>query len=213
MRFFASIFLPLSFALPVLSDEVLPISYPLTRYTAIWQNSPFEREVVKPVVETISSTFGRDLALEGLIQDSKKGPVAYMRNVKDNVPLVVTKSPAPNGAHPYTIVSATQAHNPAESTVIITDGKEKAEIGFVETMLTQAIAAPVRQQPRNENDPRRNAEKAAQRNPTPPRPKPPANASTSAQNNTRPQAETPALDDIDEPRRRRILLPGASRND
>ncbi|MAS92688.1 MAG: hypothetical protein CMO55_05770 [Verrucomicrobiales bacterium] len=196
--------------------SVLPVSYPVTRYTAVWENSPFEREVVKPVVETFSSTFGKDLALEGLIRDSQKGFVAYMRNLKDNQPIVVTNQPSER--HSYRILSAVQAHNPAESTVTITDGKEKAEIGYVATMLTQAIATPARRA-NNDNQERRNVPNPnANRQPVPPRPNPASKAAANTQPNAatteRPNTDLPAIDDIDdEPRRRRILLPGASRND
>ncbi|MEX2581534.1 MAG: hypothetical protein WD342_20930 [Verrucomicrobiales bacterium] len=127
-------------------DEILPVAFPVTRYTEIWEDSPFNREVVKVVEQKVISSFGQSIALEGLVSDDAVGPIAYVRDVKEDKPLVVTSQASES--HPYTIVSANQVNNPFETTVTITDGTETAEIGYAENRLTQKIeqAPPARKQ-------------------------------------------------------------------
>ncbi len=123
-------------------EAVLPTAYPVSRYSAIWENSPFNREVVKPIGQTIQSSFAQSLVLEGLINDDKRGPVAYVRDTREDLSLVITQEKSTNPSNPYTVVSASLSRRPEETKVTITDGKETAEIGFVAATLTQAIAAP-----------------------------------------------------------------------
>ena len=96
-------------------EETLPTGFPVTRYTAIWENSPFNREVVAAAAKTIESSFAQSLVLEGVINDDVKGPVAYVRDKREDKSLVITS--AKNESHPYTIVSANQSRRaPSSST-------------------------------------------------------------------------------------------------
>lgn len=136
-------------------DEILPVSFPVSRYTEIWEDSPFNREVVKVVEQKAISNFGQSIALEGLVSDDAVGPIAYVVDLKENEHLVLTSQAS--DSHPYTIVSANQVNNPLETTVTITDGTETAEIGYAESTLTQKIqqAAPVQKQKEAEAPPGR----------------------------------------------------------
>ncbi|MCB1206851.1 MAG: hypothetical protein KDN18_21525 [Verrucomicrobiae bacterium] len=196
-------------------EEILPGAYPLTRYLAIWDNSPFNREVIKPVSQTIASSFAGSLVLEGIVNDDTIGPIAYVRDVREDKPLVITKQ-ASEG-HPFTIVSANQATNPEETKVTVTDGKETGEIGFVVAKLTQAIAAPAPAPPANQNRPGQSPPGRDQKGgaggggagqlrpgiaPNTPNTSKPADVG-------KPTSVAPALDNLDsEPRRRRVPLPG-----
>ena len=122
-------------------EENLPTGFPVTRYTAIWENSPFNREVIPAAAETLESSFARAIVLEGVINDDEKGPVAYVRDTRDDKSLVITT--AKTESHPFTIVSAKQSNRPEETKITITDGKETGEIGFEAATLTQAIAQPI----------------------------------------------------------------------
>lgn len=197
------------------ADTLLPVAFPVTRYTAIWEDSPFEREVVKPVVNTVPSTFAQSLVLEGLVNDDRRGPVAYVRDNRDNLSLVVTKEPSGTASNPYTVVSAKLSRKPEESKVTITDGKETAEIGFVVASLTQAIAAPAPAPAPARQSRTEKPDKASIRPSTPPGlvapgAIPPGGAGIDAATpNDEPTSLTPALDKLDsEPRRRRVPLPG-----
>lgn len=209
-------------------EETLPTGFPVTRYTAIWENSPFNREVVAAAVKTIESSFAQSLVLEGVINDDVKGPVAYVRDKREDKSLVITS--AKTDSHPYTIVSANQSRRPEETKITITDGNETGEIGFEVAALTQAIAQPVASSPPPKkegkgNDPRSGgnlnaaqqgagqvggsggggasgARPAGQSNPQ---------IGTPAAQTGTPTSVTPALDALDsEPRRRRVPLPGAT---
>lgn len=207
-------------------DAVLPTGYPVTRYTDIWENSPFNREVVKAAAKTMESSFAGSLILEGLVTDDTLGPIAYVRDVREDKPIVITKEKTE--AHPFTIVSANQVANPEETKVTVTDGSETGEIGYVVAKLTQAIAAPAPAaptQPQNRQGqggqpPGRDGKglplpggaggggaagtsPALSRNPpgSTPVPKP--------EDAGKPTSVAPALDNMDaEPRRRRVPLPG-----
>ncbi len=213
----------LGFVVPGRAEEgVLPTAFPVSRYTEIWENSPFNREVVPAVVQTIQSSFAQSLVLEGIVSDDTRGTIAYVRDTKEDASLVITESPSET--HPYTIVSANQSNNPEETKVTLTDGTETGEIGFVVATLTQAIAQPVaaapRQPPgRDGRDPREGRDLRG--GAAPPIPTqgggqaggaapsegvvPPVPVDGSATS----QSTTPALEKIDsEPRRRRVPLPG-----
>ncbi len=199
-------------------EGVLPTAFPVSRYTEIWENSPFNREVMPPVAQTIQSTFAQSLVLEGIVSDDTRGTIAYVRDTKEDTSLVVTSEPSEN--HPYTIVSANQSNNPEETKVTLTDGKESGEIGFVAATLTQAIAQPVAAAPprqpqgREGRDPRGGT--------APPIPTPGgghAGGAATPPDGTSPpippdeagnaQSATSALEKLDsDPRRRRVPLPG-----
>ena len=111
----------LFWALPLFAeDAVLPTGFPVTRYTAVWENSPFNREVVKAGAKTMESSFAGSLVLEGLVTDDQLGPIAYVRDVREDKPIVITREKSE--AHPFTIVSANQVANPEETKVTVTNG-------------------------------------------------------------------------------------------
>jgi hypothetical protein len=203
-------------------DAVLPTGYPVTRYTAVWENSPFNREVVKAAAKTMESSFAGSLVLEGLVTDDTLGPIAYVRDVREDKPIVITREKSE--AHPFTIVSANQVANPEETKVTVTDGTETGEIGYVVAKLTQAIAAPApspaaqQQQRQGQSPPGRDgkgvppppggggaggAAPAVSRNP------PGSTPAVKPEDADKPTSVAPALDNMDsEPRRRRVPLPG-----
>ena len=202
-------------------DTVLPVAFPVSRYLAIWEDSPFEREVIKPVVQTISSTFAQSLVLEGLVNDDERGPVAYVRDTREEKSFVVTREKSPSEANPYAIVGAQLSRNPEESKVTITDGNETAEIGFAAATLTQAISAPAAAPDSPSQAPGRPGQPgdgkgrpALQPGSAAPEPARPAGgrgspAATPNEESAKPASITPALDRLDsEPRRRRVPLPG-----
>jgi len=125
------------------TEEILPSSHPVSRYIAIWENSPFNREVIAPVAQGITSSFANNLVLEGIVTDDTLGAIAYVRDTAEDKPLVITANAS--DSHPFTIVSSNLQKNPEETSVTITDGKEKGEIRYVAARLTQAIAQPVAQ--------------------------------------------------------------------
>lgn len=211
----------LSSSLRAQVEDVLPGSYPVTRYTEIWENSPFTREVVKVVERKIMSSFGNAITLEGLVNDDERGPIAYVKDITENKTLIITSEPnTSEGGHPYTIVSADLVKNPQETTVTITDGTETAEIGYPENSITRAIkqdAPPAR--PAN-NAPGNGLKNRNRPQPGQARPKPGAGqVSQNPPGKTTAQLEleaarkaaaeaAPALDRFDEDvRQRRVPLP------
>ena len=78
--------------------EVLPAGFPVTRYSGIWENSPFNREVVARVRTQQVSDFGNSYSLEGLVSDQKVGFIAYLRDLKDDSFLMVTKKKSPSSS-------------------------------------------------------------------------------------------------------------------
>jgi len=196
-------------------EEILPSGHPLTRYTSIWENSPFLREVVRPAETMVASTFGRDLVLEGLVHDRRAGPVAYVRDRRDNR-LLTLKTEA-QGDVPYRIESAELDRDPTKSVLVITDGRESATIRFAENLLTQRIAPAPAAAPAAAAEPSLQPREASALTPE-------AAAQVAAKGGRPPRqipSQTPdgegaadpteKLDKLDaEPRRRRIMLPGAS---
>src|SRR5690606_30969748 len=73
-------------------DDLLPTSFPVSRYTDIWEDSPFNREVIKVVAQAISSSFAQTLTLEGIVTDDTIGPIAYVRDNTENQPIVITSA-------------------------------------------------------------------------------------------------------------------------
>lgn len=202
-------------------DGLLPTAYPVIRYSEIWENSPFERVVIKEVVSGPQSSFAQNLVLEGVVTDDTRGTVAYVRDIREDKPLVITSNES--GDHPYRVVSANQEHNPEATKVTITDGKETGEIGFNAQKLTQAITAPVAApsaapglapggQPRPGNQPPgRDGKDKPQLPQSPQTPQSPAAgvAVPPVPVTDNPGSGAPVLDKIDnEPRRRRVPLPG-----
>ena len=221
--FFSMFFAALAMAAPLSAeDAVLPAAFPVTRYTAICENSPFHREVVIEESKTIESSFAGSLVLEGLVTDDSLGPIAYVRDIREDKPIVITREKTE--AHPFTIVTSNQVANPEETKVTVTNGTETGEIGYVVAKLTQAIAAPAPvappQQQRQGQPPGRDgkgmpqppggggaggagASPALSRNP------PGANPTATPGDAGKPTSVAPALDNMDaEPRRRRVPLPG-----
>tara|TARA_R110000850_G_scaffold4834_3_gene21197 strand:+ start:1768 stop:2388 length:621 start_codon:yes stop_codon:yes gene_type:complete len=188
------------------AEDILPIEHLPSRYAQVWNNSPFNREVVKYAGATLVSNFGKTLALEGIVHDDRLGPIAYVRDLVDNQPIMVTRTESL--LHPYTVVSANQVNDPRESRVTITNGQESAEIGYISNLMTKTIEQPARKatstspsspgasgtQPTASSDPP--APKVAGTPPTPAAT--PGNTATEATEAT--------------PRRRRILLPNRAQN-
>ncbi|MDF1824041.1 MAG: hypothetical protein P1U68_05340 [Verrucomicrobiales bacterium] len=177
------------------ADEILPTEFPVTRYTALWEDSPFNRQVVATVENRVTNTLGINLSLEGLVTDETAGTIAYMRDLKENKFLVVTKEKS--DSVPFYLIDARKSSNPAETRVTISDGKETAEIGFAEGVFTKKIDSPV---------PVPDAKDKKEATPPPaapdsaPAPKPPTSGKS-------PKSKAPAESDS---RRRRILLPSRS---
>lgn len=218
---------PVADPMPEFTEDTLPTGFPVARYTAIWENSPFNREVIPAAPKTLESSFAGALVLEGVINDDEKGPVAYVRDTREDKPLVITT--AKNETHPFTIVSAKQAKRPEETKITITDGSETGEIGFQAASLTQAIAQPVSTAPpqnAGRGDPRGgipqpNLQQGAGQvggasggGAQPGGLRTGGNAPQTVAPATptgAPPSATPALDALDaEPRRRRVPLPGAT---
>lgn len=122
------------------ADNILPSMYPTSRYIEVWENSPFNREVIKQTPQTTLSKFAQSLVLEGMVNDNRRGAIAYLRDQKEKKSYVVS-SEASN-SHSYTLVSASQATDPRESKVTITNGKETAEIGYPGDLLSKKIIQP-----------------------------------------------------------------------
>ncbi len=121
-------------------EEFLPSRFPLDRYSAGWENSPFNREVAKVVVASNSLAFGRGIVLEGVVSDDQTGTIAYARDLVQGILMIITEKSSEE--HPFTIKSTSQANDPRETSVTITDGKEQAEIRFESELLTRAITNP-----------------------------------------------------------------------
>ena len=187
------------------AEEQLPAQRPVSQYAKVWEDCPFNREVVKAVESQISSTFGKNIALDGLSHDSIIGPIAYLRNLSDNQPFMVTKEKSE--AHPYQIVDATETNDPREAKVTITNGEEVAEISYMANLITQKIAQPTSKpaQPATAagNAGARASNSSATTQPT---------AGNSATPSSATSGNTEAGTPTDTDRRRRILLPNRSQN-
>lgn len=229
-RFRALLPLLLPASLLVAEEEVLPTGYPVARYLAIWEDSPFNREVVPAAPQTIESSFAQSLVLEGVVNDDEKGPVAYARDKREDKPLVITS--AKSESHPYTIVAAKQSRRPEETKITVTDGRETGEIGYELASLTQAIAQPVAAAPAQRPAPgSRDPRTGGPLGQIPPQgagqaagqpgggaqgggarpPGVPPQVGNPAAPSGAPASATPALDALDsEPRRRRVPLPGGN---
>lgn len=127
---FCKILLPIlsAFSIAKSEDYVIPVSLPINRYLAIWENSPFLRKLNESTPLTIKSSFGGTLVLEGLVSDTSRGTVAYVRETEKGITLVVTEKEGDD--HPYFLVAASQVNNPALSWVRISDGRETVDLGF-----------------------------------------------------------------------------------
>lgn len=123
------------------SDAILPSSYPVTRYTATWENSPFNREVIPFVAQTSKAqgSFAKSMILEGVVNDDSRGTIAYVRDNIENESYVVTSEA--NSSHPYIVKEANQSNDPRETKVTISNGDETAIIEFPNNSLTQKIIA------------------------------------------------------------------------
>ena len=219
------------------NEEILPKDYPVTRYSAVWENSPFTRELVKPIVQTVTSSFARNLSLRGIAKDRRRGTVAYVQDLRENKSYAITS--AKSDKHPYVVVSANHADRPNESVVTISDGKETADIGYADGLISEAIRAPAqRARPSAEARDGRNqraagaksvvtkpgqaARPGGQARPpgfgrpgqVPQNPQAVSSRPAQGQANTTPgsppaqaEEEELATEKIDEPRRRRIQLP------
>lgn len=141
MKFPLPIALLLSTAPLAGNEEVLPREFPVTRYTSIWEDSPFNREVVAVVETKMQSTFGTHLTLEGLVTDESAGAIAYMRDLKENKILVITGTKSEDS--PFYLVDVQKSNNPAETRVTLSDGTETAEIGYPEGVYTKKIETPL----------------------------------------------------------------------
>lgn len=129
------------------NETTLPRAYPTLRYQNIWENSPFEREVVTASPLQFVSAFGKTLVLEGLIDDAD-GPIAYVRDQKEKSTYVVTKEAS--GGHAYRIVSVDFNRDPRASSVTLTNGKESAVIKYANNVMSKAVAgAPTPQPPQS----------------------------------------------------------------
>jgi len=122
------------------AEDQFPIQRPVAQYAAIWENCPFNREVVKIANTQVTSTFGRNLALDGLSYDSVIGPIAYLRDLSINQPFMVTKEKS--DTHPYSIIEATETDDPREARVTVTNGEQIAEIRYTTNLMTKTIAQP-----------------------------------------------------------------------
>ncbi len=109
-------------------DGVLPKSYPVTRYSATWEHSPFLREITEALSLPSAPSFGERLTLEGIVSDDSRGVIAYLRDKETDESLMVTDRPSQS--HPYLVVSASQVRDPGLTWVRISDGSQTAELGF-----------------------------------------------------------------------------------
>jgi hypothetical protein len=109
-------------------EQILPRGHPVTRYASIWENSPFLREISDSKMLVVSSSFGKHLALEGVISDNKIGVIAYVRDVETG--LFLTISEEPGNSHLYFVTSASISSNPGLTWVRISNGSESAELGY-----------------------------------------------------------------------------------
>lgn len=200
--------------------SVLPQRPPVSRYQAQWKQSAFNREVVRPVTTEIRSDFARTLVLEGIINDGKKGPKAFLRDTsEDNAFFFITKEKSKGT--PYYIEEAHLADDPTQSTVKVTDGRESAMLTFDESIITSRVEPPA---PAPGSRQGKNAGKeAAARQAARERPSTASRGNeTPPPSNNRPPAEgdeaDPADNDEDDPaerilsRARRRVIPPPSEN-
>ena len=195
------------FSSAVAAEDQLPIQRPVSQYAPIWENCPFNREVVKAVDPQIASSFGRNLALDGLSYDSVIGPIAYLRDLSDNQPFMVTKDKS--DTHPYSIIEATETDDPREARVSVTNGEEIAEIRYTANLMTKTIAQPATQTaiPVNKSS-------AGSGAPSPTQPGAPPTADRANQTPTIVPAggDAGASDTPEAPRKKRFLLPNRIQN-
>ncbi len=184
------------------AEDILPIAVPVSRYSSIWEKSPFNREVVKIVSTAQFSALGKNLTLEGIVHDDIVGPIAYVRNLTDNQPLMITSRKSES--HPYRIISANEVNDPRDSRVTITDGLDNAEIGYSDNLMTQTI----KQAPRNadQSKPKTNVggTTAAQN--------PPTNSNGDTSKNGQPNVNLTKEAEDTTQRKNRILLPPRPQN-
>lgn len=121
-------------------QDILPSEFPVTRYAPIWEDSPFNREVVAQINTKPRSAFASNFVLEGLVTDENAGSIAYVRDLSENQFLAITKKKDEKTS--LFLVGAKKGTNPAETVVTISDGKETAEIRYAEGVFTKAIEAP-----------------------------------------------------------------------
>tara|TARA_B100001093_G_C26627952_1_gene927583 strand:+ start:252 stop:869 length:618 start_codon:yes stop_codon:yes gene_type:complete len=189
------------------AEDQFPIQRPVSEYTSIWESCPFNREVVKAAETRITSSFGKNLALDGLSYDSVIGPIAYLRDLSINQPFMVTKKK--NDIHPYSILEATETDDPREAKVTVTNGEEIAEIRYTSNLMTKTIAQPSIKPatPVNKLD-------AGSRKPSPTQPGAPPTADRA--NQTSPivpsGGDAGASETPEAPRKKRFLLPNRIQN-
>ncbi len=156
-------------------SAILPQAYPIERYQSVWQSSPFLREVVAVKPMTLSASFGKSLVLVGLVDDMERGPIAYVRDQREERTFVVTKEGADD--HGYVIISADQKADPRESSVTLTDGNETARIKYLPVAFTSG-RNPAQPQNQAQGQPQQRAVAPPQRavlppgTPAPPREQP-----------------------------------------
>lgn len=158
------------------ADEFLPPSYEPRRYAASWSNSPFEREILPPVVDEVEEVNElNDYRVVGIGKLRGK----YLITLVDKKGKYSNVEEKPNKDGLF-VVSVADGTNPQEAEVVIKQGELQATIGFDENNLkaTPKGGAGVPAQGRQPNP-------AVRQNPAGNTPQP--NVPTPAQ----PQAGTP----------------------
>lgn len=113
---------------PVSGEEILPRSYPASRYLTIWNNSPFLREVGDPTTIEGEAPATLDVSLEGLVIDENTGAIAYLRDSKTGEFLTATEKPSP--LHSFLVMDARPNRDPTLTVVSISDGDRTADLRF-----------------------------------------------------------------------------------
>lgn len=117
-----------TFESPVVGEEILPRSFPASRYRDIWNNSPFLRLVGDSTSFEGEAPVTLEMSLEGLVIDEHLGPIGYLQDKKTGAFLIVTENPSPS--HPFLITATRPNRDPSLTVVSISDGDRTAEIRF-----------------------------------------------------------------------------------
>ncbi len=117
-------------------DDFLPPTYPPQRYAGTWGNSPFDREILPPVVEAVKQVNPLDdYKVVGIGKIGGK----YLVTIVDKKNVYKTiRSGTPTGEGEIVVEAVTNGTNPQEAMVAIYDGRDRTQIGFDEKRLAAA---------------------------------------------------------------------------
>jgi len=121
-------------------EKLIPTAILPIKYKSVWENSPFNREVIEAVETVVEDSKNKSLVLEGLIEDDQVGHIAYVRDLATETLMVITSRKSEE--HDLVIVSANYTADPGKAKITVYDGKKSSEVAFASTTLTAPISAP-----------------------------------------------------------------------